>query len=159
MQHFIFIPASILSNYKHRRILFSESLHPLDGSDTRGSCGQHTRDDKERIGHDSALCRREATEDHRSRAGEYEWWSGSNRRYSPTERNLQERDGDHTQRPSDSIRPGSLDWFVFRGRLTSAELDFIKGDANFRESCNDTGFIFYRWQKNTRETISLDRAR
>lgn len=77
MQHFIFIPASILSNYKHRRILFSESLHPLDGSDTRGSCGQHTRDDKERIGHDSALCRREATEDHRSRAGEYEWWSGS----------------------------------------------------------------------------------
>lgn len=119
-------------------------IPPLDGSDTRGSCGQHTRDDKERIGHDSALCRREATEDHRSRAGEYEWWSGSNRRYSPTERNLQERDGDHTQRPSDSIRPGSLDWFVFRGRLTSAELDFIKGDASFRESCNDTGFIFYR---------------
>lgn len=47
-----------------------------------------TRDDKEQIGYDSALCRREATEDHRSRASEYEWSVGA----TLLRRNLQERD-------------------------------------------------------------------
>lgn len=42
MQHFIFIPASILSNYKHRRILFpNPSTHSMDR--TRGARVGSTR--------------------------------------------------------------------------------------------------------------------
>lgn len=124
----------------------SESLHPLDGSDTRGSCGQHTRDDKEQIGYDSALCRREATEDHRSRAGEYEWWPGSNRAGATLlRREICKKETGTTRNPS--IRfdraPSIPGWFVFKGRLTNAELDFIKGDASFGESCNDANYGLY----------------
>lgn len=93
-----------------------------------------TRDDKEQIGYDSALCRREATEDHRSRASEYEWSVGA----TLLRRNLQERDGVPHGGPHATqafpISPDSLcSGFEVRGfqkRLNSAPrlaFDFIEG--------------------------------
>lgn len=94
---------------------FFATLPPTRSSDTinEGLVGS-TGSDKKQIEYDSALCRRKATVDHRSRAGEYEWPSRTTRHGATLlRRNLQERDesdvakGPHTTRVF-SIRPDSL---------------------------------------------------
>lgn len=87
---------------------FFFAIHPpTRGLDTshEGLVGSKG-DDKEQIEYDStvALCRRKATDDHRSRPGEYEWSSRTRTAadISLLRRNLQERDDDgvakdHTQ--------------------------------------------------------------